>query len=173
MRSTNQLQKILKTRQRNLLEAGSQLRHMEISRRNLRSSVPNLVLNGVKKGLILAIEKVDDIRYIIVPIHTESHWSLVLIHISDTRDACVIYHMDSIKTYHDHSQIGALLNTWLDRGLGLNMETSIVSIGITQQTNNFDCGVHVLYIITKLIEAGKNGQLLEYLENAYGGLPKE
>ncbi|KAL3677939.1 hypothetical protein R1sor_020895 [Riccia sorocarpa] len=101
----------------------------------------------------------------------ESHWSLVLIHISDTRDAYVIYHMDSIKTYHDHSQIGALLNTWLDRGLGLNMETSIVSIGIIQQTSNFDCGVHVLYIITKLIEAGKNGQLLEYLEN--GGLPKE
>ncbi|KAL3687196.1 hypothetical protein R1sor_013505 [Riccia sorocarpa] len=109
--------------------------------------------------------------FIVVPIHAESHWSLVLIHISDTRDACVIYHMDSINTYHDHSQIGALLNTWLDHGLGLNMETSIVSIGITQQTNNFDCGIHVLYIITKLIEAGKNGQLLEYLEN--GGLPKE
>ncbi|KAL3692232.1 hypothetical protein R1sor_005883 [Riccia sorocarpa] len=124
-----------------------------------------------QKGLIPSIEKVDDIRYIVVPIHAESHWSLVLIHISDTRDACVIYHMDSIKTYHDHSQIGALLNTWLDHGLGLNMETSIVSIGITQQTNNFDCGIHVLYIITKLIEAGKNGQLLEYLEN--GGLPKE
>ncbi|KAL3693767.1 hypothetical protein R1sor_007418 [Riccia sorocarpa] len=124
-----------------------------------------------QKGLIPSIEKVDDIRYIVVPIHAESHWSLVLIHISDTRDACVIYHMDNIKTYHDHSQIGALLNTWLDHGLGLNMETSIVSIGITQQTNNFDCGIHVLYIITKLIEAGKNGQLLEYLEN--GGLPKE
>ncbi|KAL3688726.1 hypothetical protein R1sor_015035 [Riccia sorocarpa] len=124
-----------------------------------------------QKGLIPSIEKVDDIRYIVVPIHAESHWSLVLIHISDTRDACVIYHMDSIKTYHDHSQIGALLNTWLDHGLGLNMETSIVSIGITQQTNNFDCGIHVLYIITKLIEVGKNGQLLEYLEN--GGLPKE
>ncbi|KAL3697286.1 hypothetical protein R1sor_011362 [Riccia sorocarpa] len=124
-----------------------------------------------QRGLIPSIEKVDDIRYIVVPIHAESHCSLVLIHNSDTRDACVIYHMDSIKTYHDHSQIGALLNTWLDRGLGLNMETSIVSIGITQQTNNFDCGVHVLYIITKLIEAGKNKQLLEYLEN--GGLPKE
>ncbi|KAL3701487.1 hypothetical protein R1sor_019509 [Riccia sorocarpa] len=124
-----------------------------------------------QKGLIPAIEKVDDIRYIVVPIHAASHWSLVLIHISDTRDACVIYHMDSIKTYHDHSQIGALLNTWLDRGLGLNMETSILSIGITQQTNNFDCGIHVLYNITKLIEAGKNVQLLEYLEN--GGLPKE
>ncbi|KAL3700265.1 hypothetical protein R1sor_018287 [Riccia sorocarpa] len=106
-----------------------------------------------------------------MPIHGENHWSLILIHISDTRDACVIYHMDSIKTFHDHSQIGALLNTWLDRGLGLNMETMVVSIRITQQTNNFDCGVHVLYIITKLIEAGKNGQLLEYLEN--GGLPKE
>ncbi|KAL3692740.1 hypothetical protein R1sor_006391 [Riccia sorocarpa] len=79
--------------------------------------------------------------------------------------------MDNIKTFHDHSQIGALLNTWLNRGLGLNTETSIVSIGITQQTNNFDCGVHVLYIITKLIDVEKNGQLLEYLEN--GGLPKE
>ncbi|KAL3693140.1 hypothetical protein R1sor_006791 [Riccia sorocarpa] len=86
------------------------------------------------KGLIPSIEKVDDIRYIVVPIHAESHWSLVLIHISDTRDACVIYHMDSIKTYHDHSQIGALLNTWLDRGLGLNMETSIVSIGVSYST---------------------------------------
>ncbi|KAL3675188.1 hypothetical protein R1sor_025136 [Riccia sorocarpa] len=124
-----------------------------------------------QKGLIPAIENMADIRYTVVPIHGENHWSLVLIHISDTRDACVIYHMDSIKTFHDHSQIGALLNTWLDRGLRLNTEISIVSIGITQQTNNFDCGVHVLYIITKLIEAGKNGQLLEYLEN--GGLPKE
>ncbi|KAL3695262.1 hypothetical protein R1sor_009338 [Riccia sorocarpa] len=124
-----------------------------------------------QNGLIPMIENVADIRYIVVPIHGENHWSLVLIHISDTRDACVIYHMDNIKTFHDHSQIGALLNTWLDRGLGLNMETSIISIGITQQTNNFDCGVHVLYIITKLIEVGKDGQLLEYLEN--GGLPKE
>ncbi|KAL3677725.1 hypothetical protein R1sor_020681 [Riccia sorocarpa] len=120
-----------------------------------------------QNGLIPAIENVADIRYIVVPIHGENHWSLVLIHISDTRDACVIYHMDSIKTFHDHSQIGALLNTWLDCGLGLNTETYIVSIG----TNNFDCGVHVLYIIAKLIEVGKNGQLLEYLEN--GGLPKE
>ncbi|KAL3698950.1 hypothetical protein R1sor_016972 [Riccia sorocarpa] len=60
---------------------------------------------------------------------------------------------------------------WLDRGLGLNMRTMVVSIGIIQQTNNFDCGVHVLYFIIKLIEAGKDGKLLEYLEN--GGLPKE
>ncbi|KAL3700386.1 hypothetical protein R1sor_018408 [Riccia sorocarpa] len=43
--------------------------------------------------------------------------------------------------------------------------------GITQQANNFDCGVHVLYIITKMIEAEKNGKLLEYLEK--GGLPIE
>ncbi|KAL3701326.1 hypothetical protein R1sor_019348 [Riccia sorocarpa] len=42
---------------------------------------------------------------------------------------------------------------------------------ITQQTNNFDCGVHVLYIITKMIEAEKDGKLLEYLEK--GGLPEE
>ncbi|KAL3693171.1 hypothetical protein R1sor_006822 [Riccia sorocarpa] len=42
---------------------------------------------------------------------------------------------------------------------------------ITQQANNFDCGVHVLYIITKMIEAEKNGKLLEYLEQ--GGLPVE
>ncbi|KAL3689619.1 hypothetical protein R1sor_015928 [Riccia sorocarpa] len=52
----------------------------------------------------------------------------------------------------------------------IQFATSLLA-DITQQTNNFDCGVHVLYIITKLIEAGKNGQLLEYLEN--GGLPKE
>ncbi|KAL3698437.1 hypothetical protein R1sor_012513 [Riccia sorocarpa] len=52
----------------------------------------------------------------------------------------------------------------------IQFATSLLA-DITQQTNNFDCGIHVLYIITKLIEAGKNGQLLEYLEN--GGLPKE
>ncbi|KAL3676246.1 hypothetical protein R1sor_026194 [Riccia sorocarpa] len=44
---------------------------------------------------------------------------------------------------------------------------------ITQQANNFDCGVHVLYIITnfKMIEDEKDGKLLEYLEK--GGLPIE
>ncbi|KAL3694449.1 hypothetical protein R1sor_008100 [Riccia sorocarpa] len=52
----------------------------------------------------------------------------------------------------------------------IQFATSLLA-DITQHTNNFDCGVHVLYIITKLIEVGKNGQLLEYLEN--GGLPKE
>ncbi|KAL3701827.1 hypothetical protein R1sor_019849 [Riccia sorocarpa] len=40
---------------------------------------------------------------------------------------------------------------------------------ITQQTNGYDCGVHILYVITKLMEADKEGNLLEYFEN--GGLP--
>ncbi|KAL3690720.1 hypothetical protein R1sor_004371 [Riccia sorocarpa] len=64
-----------------------------------------------------------------------------------------------------------MLNTWLERGLKLDMKTTIVATGITQQANNFDYGVHVLYIITKMIEAEKNGKLLEYLEK--GGLPVE
>ncbi|KAL3678368.1 hypothetical protein R1sor_021324 [Riccia sorocarpa] len=117
-----------------------------------------------QKGLLPEIENVADIRYIVVPIHGEYHWSVVLIHINATDNACVNYHMDSIKTYHNHAQIGALLNTWLERGLELDMKTTIVATGITQQTNNFDCGVHVLYIITKMIEAEKDGKLLEYLE---------
>ncbi|KAL3687966.1 hypothetical protein R1sor_014275 [Riccia sorocarpa] len=79
--------------------------------------------------------------------------------------------MDSIKTYHNHAQIGALLNTWLERGLELDMKTTIVATGITQQANTFDYGVHVLYIITKMIEVEKDGKLLEYLEK--GGLPVE
>ncbi|KAL3702559.1 hypothetical protein R1sor_020581 [Riccia sorocarpa] len=112
-----------------------------------------------------------DIRYIVVPIHGDSHWSVVLVHINDARDASVIYHMDSIKTFHDYAQIGGLLNMWLERGLKLNMTTTIVATSITQQTSTFDCGVHVLYIITKLIKAEKDGKLLEYLEK--GGLPIE
>ncbi|KAL3697202.1 hypothetical protein R1sor_011278 [Riccia sorocarpa] len=52
----------------------------------------------------------------------------------------------------------------------IQFATSLLA-GITQQANNFDCGVHVLYIITKMIEAEKNGKLLEYLEK--GGLPVE
>ncbi|KAL3680793.1 hypothetical protein R1sor_023749 [Riccia sorocarpa] len=124
-----------------------------------------------QNGLLPEIKNVANIRYIVVPIHGEYHWSVVLIHINKTDNACVIYHMDSIKTYHNHAQIGAMLNTWLERGLQLDMKTTIVATGITQQANNFDCGVHVLYIITKMIEAEKNGKLLEYLEK--GGLPVE
>ncbi|KAL3698873.1 hypothetical protein R1sor_012949 [Riccia sorocarpa] len=120
-----------------------------------------------QNGLLPKIKNVADIRYIVVPIHGEYHWSVVLIHINKTDNACVIYHMDSIKTYHNHAQIGAMLNTWLERGLQLDMKTTIVATG----ANNFDCGVHVLYIITKMIEAEKNGKLLEYLEK--GGLPVE
>ncbi|KAL3690450.1 hypothetical protein R1sor_016759 [Riccia sorocarpa] len=52
----------------------------------------------------------------------------------------------------------------------IQFATSLLA-DITQQANNFDCGVHVLYIITKMIEAEKNGKLLEYLEK--GGLPVE
>ncbi|KAL3690811.1 hypothetical protein R1sor_004462 [Riccia sorocarpa] len=81
------------------------------------------------------------------------------------------YHMDSVKTYHDHAQIGILLSTWIELGLKLNMRTTIVATGIHLQKNGFDCGVHVLYIITKLIEAEKEGKLLQYLEN--GGVPSE
>ncbi|KAL3694402.1 hypothetical protein R1sor_008053 [Riccia sorocarpa] len=117
-----------------------------------------------QKGLLPEVKNVADIGYIVVPIHEEYHWSVVLIHINKTDNACVIYHMDSIQTYHNHAQIGALLNTWLKRGLRLDMKTTIVATGITQQANNFDCGVHVLYIITKMIEVEKNGKLLEYLE---------
>ncbi|KAL3702553.1 hypothetical protein R1sor_020575 [Riccia sorocarpa] len=106
-----------------------------------------------QNGLRLEIKNVADIRYIVVPIHGDHHWSVVLIHINKTDNACVIYHMDSIKTYHNHAQIGAMLNTWLERGLQLDMKTTIVATG----ANNFDCGVHVLYI--------------KYLEK--GGLPVE
>ncbi|KAL3676440.1 hypothetical protein R1sor_026388 [Riccia sorocarpa] len=52
----------------------------------------------------------------------------------------------------------------------IQFATSLLA-DITQQANNFDCGVHVLYIITKMIEAEKDGKLLEYLEK--GGLPVE
>ncbi|KAL3690769.1 hypothetical protein R1sor_004420 [Riccia sorocarpa] len=124
-----------------------------------------------QKGLLPEIENVAYIRYIVVPNYGEYHLSVVLIHINKTDNACVIYHMDSIKTYHNHAQIGALLNMWLEPGLRLDMKTTIVATGITQQANNFDCGVHVLYIITKMIEGEKNGKLLEYLEK--GGLPVE
>ncbi|KAL3701417.1 hypothetical protein R1sor_019439 [Riccia sorocarpa] len=124
-----------------------------------------------RKGLLPPVENAVDIRYIVVPIHGENHWSVVLIHVNDARDACVIYHMDSVKTYHDHAQIGTLLSTWIELGLKLNMRTTIVATGIHLQKNSFDCGVHVLYIITKLIEAEKEGKLLQYLEN--GGVPTE
>ncbi|KAL3696033.1 hypothetical protein R1sor_010109 [Riccia sorocarpa] len=124
-----------------------------------------------RKGLLPPVENAVDIRYIVVPIHGENHWSVVLIHVNDARDACVIYHMDSVKTYHDHAQIGTLLSTWIELGLKLNMRTTIVATGIHLQKNSFDCGVHVLYIITKLIEAEKEGKLLQYFEN--GGVPTE
>ncbi|KAL3694114.1 hypothetical protein R1sor_007765 [Riccia sorocarpa] len=134
----------------------------------------NTVLENLerhRKGLLPPAENTVDIRYIVVPIHGENHWSIVLIHVNDARDACVIYHMDSVKTYHDHAQIGTLLSTWIELGLKLNMRTTIVATGIHLQKNSFDCGVHILYIITKLIEAEKEGKLLQYLEN--GGVPTE
>ncbi|KAL3690898.1 hypothetical protein R1sor_004549 [Riccia sorocarpa] len=48
-------------------------------------------------------------------------------------------------------------------------DATLDTASITQQTNGYDCGVHVLYVITKLMEADKERNLLEYLEN--GELP--
>ncbi|KAL3686044.1 hypothetical protein R1sor_004066 [Riccia sorocarpa] len=108
-------------------------------------------------------------RYLVVPIHGTDHWSVVVIRFNETHDSCVIHHMDSIHERHDTKQIGTFLSKWIIYGLQVDMSIKIESTGITQQTNGYDCGVHVLYVITKLMEADKEGNFLEYFEN--GGLP--
>ncbi|KAL3700447.1 hypothetical protein R1sor_018469 [Riccia sorocarpa] len=121
------------------------------------------------KGLLPTLQSEADMRYLVVPIHGKDHWSVVIIRFNETHDSCVIHHMDSIHQSHDTAQIGTFLSKWILYGLQVDMTIKTESTGITQQTNGYDCGVHVLYVITKLMEADKERNLLEYLEN--GGLP--
>ncbi|KAL3694210.1 hypothetical protein R1sor_007861 [Riccia sorocarpa] len=123
------------------------------------------------KGLLPTLQSEADMRYLVVPIHGNDHWSVVVIRFNETHDSCVIHHMDSIHERHDTKQIGTFLSKWIIYGLQVDMPIKIESTGITQQTNGYDYGygVHVLYVITKLMEADKEGNLLEYFEN--GGLP--
>ncbi|KAL3681082.1 hypothetical protein R1sor_024038 [Riccia sorocarpa] len=121
------------------------------------------------KGLQPSLQSEVDIGYLVVPIHGENHWSLAVIRFNGSHDSCVVHHMDSVHESHDTKQIGTFLNAWIEYGLQVDMTTKIESTRITQQTNGYDCGVHVLYVITKLMEVDKEEKLLEYLEN--GGLP--
>ncbi|KAL3698566.1 hypothetical protein R1sor_012642 [Riccia sorocarpa] len=122
------------------------------------------------KGLLPTLRSEADMRYLVMPIHGTDHWSVVVIRFNETQDSCVIHHMDSIHERHDTKQIGTFLSKWIIYGLQVDMSINIESTGITQQTNGYDCGVHVLYVDHHQIDGSRQRrELLGVFEN--GELP--
>ncbi|KAI3858439.1 hypothetical protein MKW98_021804 [Papaver atlanticum] len=115
--------------------------------------------------------------YIFVPIHENSHWSLVIVCIPDREDESgpIILHLDSLGC-HDVDQVCLnikrfLIEEWkyIDQQSSqgsIPPHTSIAdkiwknfsrrvedrSIRVPQQKNEYDCGIFVLYFMERFIE---------------------
>ncbi|KAI3991663.1 hypothetical protein MKX01_038061 [Papaver californicum] len=115
--------------------------------------------------------------YLLVPIHENLHWSLVIICIPDRKDESgpIILHLDSLGC-HDVHQICLNIKCFLiEEWKYINQESSQGSIPpdipiadkiwknlsrrvedqsimVPQQKNEYDCGVFVLYFMERFIE---------------------
>ncbi|OVA09856.1 Peptidase C48 [Macleaya cordata] len=111
--------------------------------------------------------------YILLPIHENLHWSLVIICIPDKEDESgpIILHLDSLG-YHDSRQIFQNIKSYLKeewnflnqgnlppdlpiaeriwKHLPRRIDEEIITV--PQQKNDYDCGIFVLFFMERFIE---------------------
>ncbi|XP_054808972.1 ubiquitin-like-specific protease 1D isoform X2 [Prosopis cineraria] len=111
--------------------------------------------------------------YVLIPIHEDLHWSLVIICIPDKEDESgpIILHLDSLALHSSisvfHNVRRYLIEEWryLDQesscsdipiadGIWKKLDSKIEEriITVPQQKNDYDCGLFVLYFIKRFIE---------------------
>ncbi|CAA7020741.1 unnamed protein product [Microthlaspi erraticum] len=111
--------------------------------------------------------------YIFIPIHEDLHWSLVIICIPDKEDesGLTILHLDSLglhprdlifnnikrflrEEWNYLNQDGPLLDLPISEKNWNDLPNSIneAEVQVPQQKNDFDCGLFVLFFITRFIE---------------------
>ncbi|KAL2344320.1 hypothetical protein Fmac_005605 [Flemingia macrophylla] len=111
--------------------------------------------------------------YVLIPIHEDLHWSLIIVCIPDKEDESgpIILHLDSLglhssksvfdniksylieeKNYMDRegasSDVSIANRIW--KSLARRIESQIIAV--PQQKNEYDCGIFVLYFIKRFVE---------------------
>ncbi|KAK7383182.1 hypothetical protein VNO78_28855 [Psophocarpus tetragonolobus] len=111
--------------------------------------------------------------YVLIPIHEDLHWSLIIICIPDKEDESgpIILHLDSLGLHYSKSVFDNIKSylieekNYMDRE-DVSSEVSIADriwrclprriecqiIQVPQQKNEYDCGLFVLYFIERFME---------------------
>ncbi|KAJ8758999.1 hypothetical protein K2173_003237 [Erythroxylum novogranatense] len=111
--------------------------------------------------------------YLLIPIHEDLHWSLVIICIPDKEDESgpIILHLDSLGLHAKRSVFDNIKSYLKDEWNYLNQGRSTYDlpiadkiwkhlprrigerkIDVPQQTNDYDCGLFVLFFMERFIE---------------------
>ncbi|CAO2174946.1 unnamed protein product [Urochloa humidicola] len=124
-----------------------------------------------------------DRAYLIMPIHGENHWSLVVICIPGKESASgpIILHLDSLGCLSPHQKkdsLGShpstmilniverfLIEEWCHLMNNLDPNTSITKkkVEVPQLTNGFDTGIFMLYYIERFISQAPERFTKDYL----------
>ncbi|GAA0141349.1 protease [Lithospermum erythrorhizon] len=113
--------------------------------------------------------KLFEKSYIFLPIHDQSHWSLIIICIPDKNEGMgpIILHLDSLGIHHSnlifHNIRRLLIGEWsymvkedpypcLPFLRSIQESFQEKKIEVPQQSNEYDCGVFVLFFIERFIE---------------------
>ncbi|CAM0912123.1 unnamed protein product [Alopecurus aequalis] len=111
--------------------------------------------------------------YILLPVHADTHWSLVIICMPAKEDQSgpIILHLDSLKFHKSKSIFNAVERFLKEEWIYLNENDSLAEcpihemvwkklprkiekkpIAVPQQENEYDCGLFVLYYMQRFIE---------------------
>ncbi|XP_057947911.1 ubiquitin-like-specific protease 1D isoform X2 [Malania oleifera] len=111
--------------------------------------------------------------YILIPIHEDLHWSLVIICIPDKEDESgpIILHLDSLRLHCSKSVFGNIKSYLREEWNYLNQDVAPPDvpiaeriwkhlprridgkiIAVPQQKNEYDCGLFVLFFMERFIE---------------------
>uniref|UniRef100_A0A0E0LBR1 Ubiquitin-like protease family profile domain-containing protein n=1 Tax=Oryza punctata TaxID=4537 RepID=A0A0E0LBR1_ORYPU len=127
--------------------------------------------------------------YIIIPVHADAHWSLVIICMPAKEDQSgpTILHLDSLKFHSSRfifstverflkeewnylNKTGSLEDCHLHESVWKNLPRKIRKKAVTvpQQDNEYDCGVFVLYYMRRFIEEAPERLNNKDLSNMFG-----
>ncbi|KAK2408111.1 Ulp1 peptidase [Trifolium repens] len=111
--------------------------------------------------------------YVLIPVHQDLHWSLIIICIPDKEDESgpIILHLDSLGLHSSKSVFDNIRSYLIEernylnrecassdvpiadkiwRSLSRRIETQVIPV--PQQKNEYDCGLFVLYFIQRFME---------------------
>ncbi|CAI0462555.1 unnamed protein product [Linum tenue] len=115
-----------------------------------------------------------DKAYILIPIHEDLHWSLVIICFpekKDNRSGPMLLHLDSLKLHYSrvvleditsflreewqylHQEVARQLDVEISDKIWKRLhDISSRRIEVPQQKNDYDCGIFVLYFMERFID---------------------
>ncbi|XP_024518930.1 ubiquitin-like-specific protease 2 isoform X3 [Selaginella moellendorffii] len=99
-----------------------------------------------------------DKAYVLMPVHQQMHWSLVVVCFSGPKPGCHILHLDSMQTGHVSRPIYEVVRRylaaeWISHG-GENKDFKNVherKVKVPKQQNEYDCGLFMLHYIQQFL----------------------